>query len=64
MRPPWTRFGKLKEIAARTLGGVPEHYDIGNERVFQRSNPTRQLTFAAAAQQAIDLGGPVSVAMS
>ena len=52
--------GKLKEIAARTLGGAPENYDIGNERVFQRSNPTRQLTFAAAAQQAIDLGGRFS----
>ena len=57
LRDAMDPVGKLKEIAARTLGGAPEHYDIGNERVFQRSNPTRQLIFAAAPQQAIALAG-------
>ena len=52
--------GKLKELAANTLGGSPEDYDIGDERVFQRSNPSRNLTYAVAAQRAIDLGGRFS----
>ena len=52
--------GKLKDIAARTLGGSPDDYDIGDERVFLRSNPSRDLTYAAAAQRAIDLGGRFS----
>jgi CO/xanthine dehydrogenase Mo-binding subunit len=51
---------KLKEIAARTLGGSPDDYDIANERVFSRSNRSRSLTYAAAARRAIELGGEVS----
>ena len=48
---------KLKEIAAKDLGGGPADYDIGDETVFSRSDPTKKLTYAAAAQRAIDLGG-------
>jgi CO/xanthine dehydrogenase Mo-binding subunit len=48
---------KLQEIAARDLGGSPEDYDIGGERVFQTANRSRYLTFARAAQRAIELGG-------
>lgn len=51
---------KLKEIAALDLGGNPDDYDIGNETVFRRSNPSRRLTYAAAAQRAIELGGKFS----
>jgi CO/xanthine dehydrogenase Mo-binding subunit len=51
---------KLKEIAARDLGGSPEDYDVGNETVFSRANPSRRLTYAAAAQRAIALGGRFS----
>jgi len=51
---------KLKEIAAIDLGGSPEDYDIGNETVFRKGNPSRRLTYAAAAQRAIDLGGDFS----
>jgi CO/xanthine dehydrogenase Mo-binding subunit len=51
---------KLKEIAARTLGGSPRDYEIRNERVFSRSNPSRGLTYAAAARRAIELGGDFS----
>jgi CO/xanthine dehydrogenase Mo-binding subunit len=48
---------KLQEIAARDLGGSPDDYELGNERVFRRGNPGRGLTYAQAAQRAIQLGG-------
>jgi CO/xanthine dehydrogenase Mo-binding subunit len=48
---------KLKEIAAHDLGGAPADYDVGGEAVFNRSDPTKRLTYAAAAQRAIELGG-------
>ncbi len=48
---------KLKEIAAMDLGGTPDDYDIGGEKVFLKSDPSKSLTYAAAAQRAIDLGG-------
>jgi xanthine dehydrogenase molybdenum-binding subunit len=51
---------KLKEIAAMDLGGSPEDYDIGNETVFSKANPSRRLTYTAAAQRAIQLGGRFS----
>jgi CO/xanthine dehydrogenase Mo-binding subunit len=52
--------GKLKEIAAMDLGGSPDDYDIGDETVFSRRNPSRRLTYAAAARRAIELGGKFS----
>jgi xanthine dehydrogenase molybdenum-binding subunit len=48
---------KLQEIAARDLGGSPNDYDVGNERVYRRGNPSQGLTFASAARRAIQLGG-------
>jgi CO/xanthine dehydrogenase Mo-binding subunit len=48
---------KLTEIAAHDLGGAPADYEVGGETVFSRSDPTKKLTYAAAAQRAIDLGG-------
>ena len=39
------------------LGGAPADYDIGGERVFLKSDPTKGLTYAQAAQRAIELGG-------
>jgi CO/xanthine dehydrogenase Mo-binding subunit len=45
---------KLQEIAAKTLGGNPDAYQVANERV---SAGGRSLTFAQAAQKAIELGG-------
>jgi xanthine dehydrogenase molybdenum-binding subunit len=48
---------KLTEIAARDLGGAPDDYTIGNERVFRKGNPSRGLTYAQAATRAIALGG-------
>jgi CO/xanthine dehydrogenase Mo-binding subunit len=48
---------KLQEIAAKDLGGKPEDYDMGNERVFRKGSPARGMTFAKAAERAIQLGG-------
>jgi CO/xanthine dehydrogenase Mo-binding subunit len=48
---------KLQEIAARDLGGDPDDYDIGSERVFRKGSPGRGLTFAQAAKRAIEFGG-------
>jgi len=48
---------KLQEIAARDLGGNPDDYELGGERVFRRGNPGRGLTYAQAATRALALGG-------
>ena len=48
---------KLKEIAAMDLGGPADDYDIGEEKVFLKSNPAKHLTYATAAKRAIELGG-------
>jgi len=47
---------KLQEIAAKSLGGKPEDYVVANERV-SRKGGGAGMTFAQAAQKAIDLGG-------
>jgi CO/xanthine dehydrogenase Mo-binding subunit len=51
---------KLLKIAAMDLGGKPEDYDIGGEKVFLKSDPSKSLTYAKAAQRAIELGGAFS----
>jgi CO/xanthine dehydrogenase Mo-binding subunit len=48
---------KLQEIAARDLGGSPDDYELGGERVYRRGSPARGLTYALAATRAIALGG-------
>ncbi len=50
-------LAKLKEIAAMELGGAPDDYDIDGERVFAKADSSRGLTYAEAAQRAIELGG-------
>ena len=47
---------KLQDIAAKTLGGKPEQYEVANERVFRKGGG-RSMTLAQAAQKAIQLGG-------
>jgi CO/xanthine dehydrogenase Mo-binding subunit len=49
--------GKLLEIAAQDLGGSPDDYTLGSERVFRKGSPSRGLSYAQAAQRAIALGG-------
>ena len=51
------RSVKLQEIAAKDLGGSPDDYALGNERVYRRGNPSRGMTYAQAAKRAIELGG-------
>jgi CO/xanthine dehydrogenase Mo-binding subunit len=48
---------KLQEIAARDLGGSASDYEVGGERVYRRGNRSQGLSFARAAQRAIELGG-------
>lgn len=47
---------KLQQIAAKDLGGKPEHYEVANERVFRKGGGP-SMTLARAAQRAIALGG-------
>jgi xanthine dehydrogenase molybdenum-binding subunit len=47
---------KLMEIAARTLGGKPEDYEVGGERVFRKKGGAG-MTLAQASERAIQLGG-------
>ena len=51
---------KLKEIAAMDFGGDPSEYDIGDGKVFLKSDPAKYLTYSAAATRAIELGGKFS----
>jgi CO/xanthine dehydrogenase Mo-binding subunit len=51
---------KLKQIAARELGGSPADYDVADESVFSRANPSRRMSYAQAARAAIRLGGRFS----
>jgi CO/xanthine dehydrogenase Mo-binding subunit len=48
---------KLQELAAKDLGGAPQDYTLGSERVYRRDNPSRGMTYAQAAARAIALGG-------
>lgn len=52
--------GKLQEIAAKEFGGAADQFDVGNERVYLKSNPSKGLSFADAARRAIKLGGKYS----
>jgi CO/xanthine dehydrogenase Mo-binding subunit len=47
---------KLKEGAAKSLGGKPEDYEVDSGRVFRKGGGAG-LTLAQAAQKAITLGG-------
>lgn len=51
---------KLKQIAATDLGGEADEFDIDGQRVFRISNPSQGLTYAQAAQRAVELGGEYS----
>jgi xanthine dehydrogenase molybdenum-binding subunit len=53
-------LAKLKEIAAMTLGGAPDDYDVADETVFSKKDRAKSMTYAAAAQRAIELGGKFS----
>jgi CO/xanthine dehydrogenase Mo-binding subunit len=48
---------KLREIAAKDLGGKPEDYDIDGTKVFAKASPSKALSYGDAAKRAIALGG-------
>ncbi|MEE8345327.1 MAG: xanthine dehydrogenase family protein molybdopterin-binding subunit [Woeseiaceae bacterium] len=48
---------KLLEIAAALLGGDADDYDIGDEIVYAKADSGKQISYAEAAQQAIEMGG-------
>jgi CO/xanthine dehydrogenase Mo-binding subunit len=48
---------KLQEIAAMDLGGSPDDYELGEERVYRRDRRGTGLSYAQAASRAIELGG-------
>ena len=47
---------KLRQIAAKDLGGTPENYEVGGERVYRKGGGAG-MTLAQAAKRAIELGG-------
>src|SRR5689334_17353526 len=51
---------KLLDIATQMLGGAPGDYQLGDERVVSKTDPSKSITYAQAAQKAIDLGGKYS----
>lgn len=51
---------KLLEIAVHKLGGEVEDYDIGGHKVFSIADPAKSISYAEAAQAAIELGGQYS----
>jgi CO/xanthine dehydrogenase Mo-binding subunit len=51
---------KMKRIAAETLGGTADEYDIDGQRVFHIDRPAQGLSYGAVAARAIQLGGAYS----
>jgi xanthine dehydrogenase molybdenum-binding subunit len=51
---------KLIEIAAQVLGGGADDYDLGDEKVVSKADPAKSISYAQAAQKAIELGGKFS----
>jgi len=51
---------KMKLIAADTMGGAADDYDIDGKRVFRIDNPAQGMSYGAIAARAIQLGGEYS----
>ena len=51
---------KMKLIAADTMGGEPDDYDIDGQRVFLTANAAQGMSYGAIAARAIQLGGEYS----
>jgi len=54
--------GKLLDIAAQMLGGKADEYDLAEtgEKVVKKGDASKSITYAQAAQKAIELGGKYS----
>jgi xanthine dehydrogenase molybdenum-binding subunit len=48
---------KLLEIAATLLGGAAADYELGDEVVVATADATKRITYAEAAQKAVEMGG-------
>src|SRR2546421_10598720 len=48
---------KLLDIAAQMLGGAAAEYDLGDEKVISKADASKSITYAQAAQKAMELGG-------
>lgn len=53
-------LNKLKQIASIRIGGRSEDYEVRDEAVVHRGNPSWRMSFGRAAQWAIEMGGPYS----
>jgi CO/xanthine dehydrogenase Mo-binding subunit len=53
-------IAKMKEIAAMDLGGSPDDYEIGGERIFRSDDNSVGMTYGQAAQRGMELGGKFS----
>jgi CO/xanthine dehydrogenase Mo-binding subunit len=51
---------KMKQIAAETMGGAADDYDIDGQRVFLADNAAQGMSYGAIAARAIQLGGAYS----
>jgi len=54
MQRQWRRRKGFRKIAAKSLGGKPENYQVANERVFRKGGGA-SMTLAQAAAKAIQL---------
>jgi xanthine dehydrogenase molybdenum-binding subunit len=53
-------LGKMKQIAAETMGGAADDYDIDGKRIFNIETPEQGMSYGAIAARAIQLGGAYS----
>ena len=51
---------KMKAIAADTMGGEPDDYEIDGKRIFRSDNAAQGMSYGAVAARAIQLGGEYS----
>ena len=51
---------KLLGIAANDMGGTPDGYELQNEHVVSKTDPSKSMSFADAAKRAIALGSVYS----
>jgi len=55
-----TMKAQLLDLAAQILGGAADDYEVGDEKVASKADASKSITYAQAAQKAIDLGGKYS----
>ena len=48
---------RLQEIAADRFGGSPDSFEVSDGRVYRRGNRGQGMTFAQAAERAMEMGG-------